>query len=86
MEFWHRGRQYSGTLPEHLLGLTLPQVIERLGVGYYATVPDFTDCGDTGGNVNRTLGLLRSKCVPFEVILVGVERRISTNGRETVVE
>ncbi len=87
MEFWHRGRQHSKTLPAEFQGLTLPQTIQKLNLGWYATIPDFTDCDDTGGNLDRTLGILRSTMSPYHTVLGGdVERRITKNGPESVIE
>jgi uroporphyrinogen-III decarboxylase len=86
LEFWLRGRRHTHTLPEGFEDLTLPQLIEKLDVGWYASIPDFTDRGDSGGIPDRTLGILRSKATPFEVILGGeVERIITEVNGETVV-
>ncbi len=86
LEFWLRGRRHSKNLPSGFEDLTLPQLIARLGVGWYGTIPDFTDCDDTGGNLDRTLGILQSTTLPYRVVLEGVDRRVTTNGGETVVE
>ena len=86
LEFWLRGRRHSGSLPQGFEDVTLPQLIERLGVGWYGTIPDFTDCDATGGNIDRSLGILRSSTLPYRVILEGVDRRVTVNGPETIVE
>ena len=44
LEFWYRARLRSGTFPAELRGLSLLEIVDRLGVGYYSVVPDFTDC------------------------------------------
>ena len=46
LEFWHRAHLRQGTLPPELRSLTLTEITERLGVGCYASVPDYTDFAD----------------------------------------
>ena len=46
LEFWHRARLRQGTLPPELRSLTLTEIADRLGVGCYSSVPDFTDATD----------------------------------------
>ena len=41
LEFWHRARLRRGDLSTELRCLSLREITERLGVGHYATVPDF---------------------------------------------
>ena len=55
-------------------------------MGWYASIPDFTDSDAVGGNPDRTLGLLRSNTIPYRAVLEGVERCVTVSGRETVVE
>ena len=46
LEFWYRARRLNHSLPSDLESLTLMEIADRLGVSYYAVVPDFTDCTD----------------------------------------
>lgn len=85
LEFWYRARLRNGTLPAELRGLSLMEIADRLGVGYYAKVPDFSDCPEEDG-VHRALGIFRLPVLPFKVTLEGVERRVLSRGRETRVE
>jgi len=86
MEFWYRGKKHSNTLPSEFKDLTLPEVIEKLKVGWYANIPDWTDFDIEGGNLDFPLGILRSKSLPYDTILEGVDRRVSVSGTETTVE
>lgn len=85
LEFWHRGCSVTGTLPPELHGLSLRDIADRLGVGWYATVPDFTDVQETEFP-DYSLGILHLPVLPFAVSLEGVERHITKAGRKTVVE
>jgi hypothetical protein len=86
LEFWHRAQQRAGTLPAELLGLSRIEIADRLGAGYYAVIPDFTDCPDELDMIDRTLGIFRLPVLPYRVTLEGVDRRVSRRGHETVVE
>jgi hypothetical protein len=85
LEFWHRAQQQSGTLPPELCSLSLIEIADRLGVGYYSIVPDYSECsGD--GVADRGLGILQLPVLPYKVAVEGVERRVLSHDRETVVE
>jgi len=86
LEFWHRARLRNGALPGELQGLTLAEVAERLGVGCYSSVPDFTECRSEDDMLDRALGIFRLPVLPYQVTLEGVERRVLRQGRETVIE
>jgi uroporphyrinogen-III decarboxylase len=86
LEFWHRARLRSGTLPSELRGLTLTEIADRLGVGCYSSIPDFTDCRSETDMIDRGLGIFRLPVLPYQVSLEGVDRRVVRGGRETVVE
>ncbi len=86
LEFWYRAHTRRGTMPAHLRGLSLNQVIERLGVGYYAVVPDCTDKGHELDMIDRALGIYNLPVLPYKATLQNVERRILKRGKENVVE
>jgi hypothetical protein len=86
LEFWHRARVRQGTLPKELSGLTLPQIADRLGVGCYDSIPDFTNIVAPTDMLDRTLGIYNLPCLPYRVTLEDVDRHVSQNARETVVE
>jgi hypothetical protein len=86
LEFWYRARRRLGILPAGLRSLSLLEITERLGVGHYAVIPDFTDCPGDLDMVDRGLGLLRLPVLPYQTCLEGVERRVTRREKETVVE
>ena len=86
LEFWHRARLRQGTLPGHLHSLTLTEITDRLGVGCYASIPDFTDPTHDATMVDRGLGLFHLPVLPYRLTLQDVDRRVIRQIRETVVE
>jgi hypothetical protein len=86
LEFWHRARLRAGAMPAELRGLSLAQVAERLGVGYYASVPDFTRREEETDMADRGLGIFNVPGLAHRVVLEGVGRRVTRAGREIVTE
>jgi len=86
LEFWHRAAVRQGTLPPDLRSLSLEEITERLGVGCYSSVPDFTDATRSDAMLDRGLGIFHLPVLPYRVTLQDVERRVVRSGRETVVE
>jgi len=84
LDFWRRARLRDGNLPSELRGLDLVQIASRIGAAVYATIPDFTTSPE--GEGNRTLGLFNWADCPYDIKFDGAERRISTNGRETIID
>lgn len=86
LEFWYRARRRNGTLPPQLRGLDLGEIIDRLGVGHYAVVPDFTAGVAETDMLDRALGIYNLPVLPYRATLEGVERRVLSRGQETVIE
>ena len=86
LEFWYRARLRNGTLPVEFQSLSLSEIVDRMGIGYYAVLPDRTESADEYGVVDSALGIFRSTATPFDVILENVERRFTQTGSRTVVE
>ena len=86
LEFWHRARLRQGTLPSEFRSLTLTEITDRLGVGYYSSVPDITDSTNDDAMVDRALGIFNLPVLPYSVTFQDVDRRVIRRGQETVVE
>jgi len=86
LEFWYRARRRLGNMPAGLLGLSLREVTERLGVGHYASVPDFTEREEETDMADHGLGIFNHPVLPYRVVLEGVERRVTRRGQETIAE
>ncbi|MCL4402328.1 MAG: hypothetical protein M1436_06675 [Acidobacteria bacterium] len=86
LEFWYRARLRNGTIPAELRGLSLNEIAARLGVGLYASVPDFTQREEETDMLDRGLGIFNSPVLPYRVVLDGVDRRVRHSGREIITE
>ncbi len=86
LEFWHRAHVRRRTLPPELRGLSLIEIADRLGVGCYSVVPDFTACVSETDMLDRALGIFNLPVLPYRVTLEGVDRRVLRRGQETVIE
>ncbi len=86
LEFWHRAHCRDNTMPADLEGLTLMEIADRLGVGYYSVIPDFTRQVEELDMLDYGLGIFRLPSLLFEPVLHDVERKVVRRGRETVVE
>jgi hypothetical protein len=86
LEFWYRAHLRRGTLPADLRGLSLMEIADRLGVGCYSVVPDFTECVAETDMLDRALGIFNLGVLPYQVTLDGVDRRVLRRGQETVIE
>jgi uroporphyrinogen decarboxylase-like protein len=86
LEFWHRAQVRKGSLPQELRSLSLIEIADRLGAGYYSVIPDYTDCRDELDMIDRGLGIHRLAVLPYKTTLEGVERKVIQRGREKVVE
>ena len=86
LDFWYRARLYTRTMPAELAGLSLSEIVDRLGVGLYATIPDFTVKEEETDSADRCLGIFNLPALPYRVVLEGVDRRVTRSGLETVTE
>jgi len=86
LEFWYRGRRRRGLLPEPVRDLELHEVADRLGVGQYAVVPDFTVRADPSDMIDRALGIYNLDVLPYRATLENVDRVVTRRGCETIVE
>lgn len=87
LDFWHRAKKRDGTLPPELESLNLIEIADRLGVGCYWVIPDYTERPGPLDMLDYGLGIFRLPTILFEPSLEGdVERRVYDRGREKVVE
>lgn len=86
LDFWYRGNDYMGTLPQGLRGLTFIELADRLGVATYAVVPDYGECPTGTELLDCALGIYQMPVVPYRVTFQDVERRVVKEGRKTTVE
>ncbi|HOX05621.1 MAG TPA: uroporphyrinogen decarboxylase family protein [Planctomycetota bacterium] len=86
LDLWYKANRLAGTLPARFRKATLPEMVDELGWARHAIVPDFRDLSGGGDDADRALGLYNLACMPFRVVLEGVERRVEARGERTFVE
>lgn len=86
LDLWYKSNKIRGTLPNKYRNATLTEIVDDLGVGYHAIVPDFLDFRDPLDEVDRALGIYRLRTLPYRTVLRGIKRNISYEGDLTIVE
>ncbi|MCK5127557.1 MAG: hypothetical protein KAR42_14975 [candidate division Zixibacteria bacterium] len=86
LDLWYRANERNGTLPVKYKDAALEQILEDMGLGFHAVIPDFRDlrCGDD--DVDRALGIYRLWFASYQPILRNVKRTVDYQGDATIVE
>ncbi len=86
LDLWYRASKRAGTLPGNCRDASLTQLVDDLGVGFHAVVPDFRDLRGIEDDVDRALGLYNLKTMPYRTVLEDVRRSVRVDGDRTFVE
>ena len=85
LDLWYRANKKNGTLPDKYKNASLDDIVDGLGVGYHAIVPDFQDLRSRDDDVDRALGIYRLWFMPYKAILRNVKREVEYDGDITTV-
>lgn len=85
LDIWYRANQRAGTLPSRYRSASLVEIVDDLGIGYHAVVPDFRDRRGPEDDVDRGLGIYNLRIMPYRSVLENVKRSVETAGDRTVV-
>jgi hypothetical protein len=86
LDLWFRANQRRATLPPKYRDASLRELVDDLGWGFHAVVPDFQDVRSPDDTIDRALGIYNLDCMPYRTILKDVERRARIEGDRTIVE
>lgn len=86
LDLWYRANKKNGTLPAKYKNAELRQILEDMGLGFHAVIPDFQDLRSPDDDVDRALGIYRLWFSPYLPVLQNVERKVRYSGDETIVE
>lgn len=86
LDLWYRANQRAGTLPGQYRNATLMEMVDDLGWGYHAVVPEFQDLRSPEDDVHRALGIHNLHFMPVRTVLDDVDRRVTRDGDRTIVE
>ncbi len=57
LDLWYNAHRYRGTLPREWADASLVDIVDDLGVGLHAIVPDFLDTEEPDEACDRLLGI-----------------------------
>ncbi len=86
LDLWYRANKSAGTLPAKYSDSTLMEITDDLGIGYHAVIPDFRDLRSADDDIDRGLGIYNLWFMSHRTILNKVERKISSEGDNKIVE
>ena len=86
LDLWHNANQRAGTLPEKYRNASLRDLVDDLGMGYHAVVPNFRDLRSPHDDVDRALGIYNLRTMPYQTVLENVKRTVRVEGDRTLVD
>lgn len=86
LDLWYRANKHSNTLPAKYKNAALKEILQDLGVGYHAIIPDFQDLRNSGDDLHRALGIYNLWFMPYRTILNNVKVSSEVHGDKRTVE
>ena len=86
LDLWYRANQRAGTLPGGYRRAALVEMLDDLGWGYHAVVPNFQDLRSPEDDVHRGLGIVNLHTMPVHTVFDGVDFHATRSGDRTIVE
>ena len=65
LDLWYRANHRAGTLPAQYQQATLAEIVDDLGWGYHAVVPEFKKLRSPEDEVHRALGIYNLAAMPY---------------------
>jgi hypothetical protein len=86
LDLWHRANQRAGTLPRRYADASLMEMVDDLGFGYHAVIPNFKDLRSADDEAHRALGIYNLCCMPVRTVFDGVDWTLTQDGDRQTVE
>jgi hypothetical protein len=86
LDLWYRSNKYNNTLPDKYKNASLKEIVEDLGVGYHAIIPNFQDLRSSDDDLHRALGIYNLWFMPYRTVLNNVDIFSEVNGDKRTVE
>ncbi len=86
LDLWYRANRRAGTLPAEYRKASLTEIVDDLGWGFHAVIPDFRDLAGGGDDSDRALGIYNLRVLPFRTVIENVEKSVTIQGERTIVE
>jgi len=84
LDLWYSANRRAGALPPQYADANLMDMVDDLGWGFHAVVPDFRDLRGPEDDVDRALGIYNLWSMPWRTELRDVERGVRREGDRTV--
>ena len=85
LDLWYRANKRADALPDKYRNATLTELVDDVGMGFHAIIPDFKDLRSLDDEVDRALGIFDLRTMPYRTVLENVERRVRVDGDRTIV-
>jgi hypothetical protein len=86
LDLWHRANRRAGTLPPQYADCSLMEMVDDLGFGYHAVIPDFKGLRMPDDEAHRALGIYNLACMPYRTVFEGVAWQLVQEGDRQIVE
>ena len=85
LDLWYRANQRADTLPPKYRTASLSDIVDDLGTGLHAVVPDFRDLRGPEDDVDRALGIYNLSAMPCRTEHENVQRKTRVEGDRSFV-
>lgn len=85
LDLWYLANKRAGTLPARYRDASLLELVDDMGWGFHAIVPNFKDLRDPSDEADRALGLYNLWNMPYQTVLENVRRTVRVDGERTIV-
>lgn len=85
LDLWYRANHRAGTLPAKYTQATLTQLVDDLGWGYHAVIPDFKRLRGPADEAHRALGIYNLAAMPYRTVFEEVAVIIEQHGDQMTV-
>lgn len=86
LDLWYRANRLAGTLPSKYRNASLTEMVDDLGWGYHAVVPEYKNLRSVHDEVHRPLGIHNLACMPIRTVFDDVELAVTQEGDRTIAE
>ena len=80
LDLWYLANRRAGTLPAKFHDASLIELVDEMGWGYHAILPNFKDVRGELDEADRGLGIYNLWNMPCRTVLEGVQRRVRIEG------
>ena len=86
LDLWYKANKAAGALPAKYRSASPVEMVDDLGWGRHAIVPDFRDTSGGGDDGDRGLGVYNLQVMPCRTVFENIERTVTVEGDRTVTE